>query len=84
MPELSCREFIGFLDDYLDDTLEVEARARFEGHLGECPYCVDYLKTYRDTIRLARLACREDGSLPPPADVPEDLVQAILKSREPG
>ena len=81
MTKLTCREFIQFLDDYVDNTQPAEVRAEFERHLETCPYCVDYLRTYRDTIALARGACAEDPSVPPPADVPEELIQIIIKSR---
>ena len=81
MAELTCQELIDFLDDYVEGRLEAELRARFEVHLERCPYCVDYLKTYRDTISFARGACADNSSLPAPPDVPEELIQAILKSR---
>ena len=81
MPELTCREFIDFLDDYVEGKQGADVRAKFERHLEDCPHCVDYLKTYRDTISLARDVCSADPSLPPPDDVPEELIQAILNSR---
>ena len=83
MPELTCREFIDFLDDYVDGQLAADVRSKFERHLKDCPYCVDYLKTYRGTISLAREACLADPSLPAPDNVPEELIQAILDSRSP-
>ncbi len=83
MSELTCREFIDFLDDYVEGRQAADVRARFERHLEDCPYCVDYLETYRDTISLARDACSADPSLPAPEDVPEKLIQAILDSRPP-
>ncbi len=84
MPDLSCREFIQFLDDYVDDTQPAEVRAEFERHLKACPDCVDYLKTYRDTISLARGACAADPSAPPPDNIPDELIEIILKSRSDG
>ena len=83
MPELTCREFVDFLDDYVEGKQAVEVRATFDRHLQDCPYCVDYLTTYKDTISLARDACFANSSLPVPPDVPEELIQAILNSREP-
>ena len=42
--------------------------------------CQAYLDTYTETIRLGRLACRDaEASLP--ADVPEQLVEAVLAAR---
>ena len=81
MPELTCREFIDFLDDYVENRQKDNVRDTFERHMEACPDCVDYLKTYRETILLARSACAADPSLPTPADAPEELIQAILNSR---
>ncbi|MCA9510281.1 MAG: zf-HC2 domain-containing protein [Myxococcota bacterium] len=75
---MNCREFVDFLMAYLDEELEPVARDVFEGHMGACPSCKDYLDTYADTIRLGRLACADDGV---PCDAPEELVAAILAAR---
>jgi anti-sigma factor RsiW len=77
---LSCKEFIDFLDDYLGGDQPAEVRAEFERHLAICPYCVDYLRTYESTVRLAG-ALRSPDNAGPPADAPEELIQAILASR---
>jgi anti-sigma factor RsiW len=78
-PLLTCRELIDFLAAYLDDELASAARADFEAHLSLCPHCVDYLASYRETIRLGKQACEPDVELP--ADVPRELVDAILAAR---
>jgi len=77
---LTCREFADFIADYLEDDLAPVIRQAFEEHLGICPSCVAYLTSYSDTIRLAGL-CADDRE-GPPADAPEDLVQAILAARK--
>ncbi len=79
MKGLTCRELIGFLDDYVAGTQDPAVRAAFEGHLGMCKDCRDYLGSYRETIRLSRWAC--GCTDPVPADVPPGLVEAILKAR---
>ena len=49
--------------------------------LDGCPGCLNYLATYRETVRMGRCLCDEpDG--PVPDDVPEDLVRAILAARQ--
>jgi len=78
---LTCREFVEFLDEYLDGALMPERAAAFDDHLAACPSCVAYMKTYAATIELAREAFAADE--PVPGDVPEDLVRAILAAREP-
>jgi anti-sigma factor RsiW len=37
---MNCREFNGFLHEYLFGNLPAEERAEFDKHLAECPSCV--------------------------------------------
>ena len=78
---MNCREFTEFLHEYLFGTLPAEERAEFDIHLGECPWCVDYLDSYRKTIELEKTAFSVSAEDPPPADAPEELIQAILAAR---
>jgi anti-sigma factor RsiW len=79
---MNCREFTEFLDDYLFGNLPAEERAVFEMHLAECPWCVAYLDGYQKTIQLERAAFAAEA--PPPADAPQELIQAILSARAGG
>jgi predicted anti-sigma-YlaC factor YlaD len=78
---MTCRELADFLDDYLDGALAADVRGRFETHLTECRDCLVYLRGYRDTVRLLRDVGGDDDA-EPPADVPADLVRAILAARK--
>jgi anti-sigma factor RsiW len=78
---MTCREFIEFLMEYRAGELSPERQSIFDAHLAECPWCVAYLKTYEQTIRLGRLPYAEPEA-PVPATVPEELVQAILAARK--
>ena len=74
---MTCREFIEFLMEYLLGEVD---REKFDAHLAVCPACVNYLKTYQETVRVSKAALIEpDGSLP--AAPPEELIQAILTAR---
>ena len=77
---MTCRELVEFLMSYMDEELAADQREVFEAHLTVCPPCKDYLETYRDTIRIGRVACREEDDAVP-EDVPEALVRAILAAR---
>jgi anti-sigma factor RsiW len=77
---MTCRDFIEFLMDYVAGELSAEERALFDAHLAICPPCVAYLKTYRATIQMGQAALAASEG-PVPADVPEELVQAILAAR---
>lgn len=77
--QLTCRELIDFLDDYVADALPDPQRALFDDHLGRCAACVRYLHGYEGTLRAVAIAHAADSA--PPADVPAELVSAILAAR---
>jgi anti-sigma factor RsiW len=76
---MSCRELIEFLAAYLDGELARDERARFDAHLAVCPYCRDYLESYRETVHLGKRAFEAGDAVP--EDVPAELVDAILAAR---
>ena len=78
---MTCRELNDFLADYLDGALAGAQHEAFEAHLGLCPDCVRYLRDYREVIRLGGLCGTEEA---PPADVPEELIRAVLAARAAG
>jgi anti-sigma factor RsiW len=80
---LTCREFDEFIVDYLDGRLSRRQRAVFEMHIRLCGACRAYLKAYQRSIRLGQ-AVFAQADEPLPAEVPEDLVRAILQSRQSG
>lgn len=75
---LTCQELINFLTDYLDGQLPLSQRLAFELHLSLCHDCRSYLHNFKTTIAAAKQST--DGT----AEIPEDLVKAILKSRPAG
>jgi anti-sigma factor RsiW len=77
---MTCRELVEFLSAYLAGELAREERGRFEEHLAVCPECARYLRSYEETIALARGAFAHPDD-PVPADVPEELVRAVLAAR---
>jgi anti-sigma factor RsiW len=76
----TCREFVEFLYAYLDGELPPEQARDFKAHLDLCPPCAHYLESYKCASELPR-RCAELERQGPPADMPEDLVRAILKAR---
>ena len=71
--EMTCRELVDVITDYLEGALPEADRARVEQHLGECPYCVSYLDQMRATI--VTLGELREESLPAP--VRDDLMAAF-------
>jgi anti-sigma factor RsiW len=75
---VTCREFADVVMSYLDGELDPTQRRLFEDHLADCADCVRFLREYRATVRASQSACADEL----PADVPADLVKAILEARQ--
>jgi anti-sigma factor RsiW len=75
---VTCRDFADVLLDYVEAELPRETRWRFEEHMAICPDCAQYLQHYTDTITAGRRALADDL----PAEVPDELVSAILQARD--
>jgi len=78
---VTCREFTDFMGDYLSGELPPGNRSAFEQHLQLCPNCQKYLAGYQETVKLGKHAFDGDDSRVP-ADVPEELVKAILDAQK--
>ncbi|HET6373634.1 MAG TPA: zf-HC2 domain-containing protein [Candidatus Polarisedimenticolia bacterium] len=78
---INCHDFVAFLMEYLEGELAPEQAEYFEAHLSICAACVNYLRTYRETIRLGKFAFTDPAADVPP-EVPAELVQAILEARK--
>ncbi len=49
-PELTCRELVELVTDYLEGTLADAERERFDRHVGACDGCANHLDQMRVTI----------------------------------
>ena len=49
---MNCKDAIGVLADFLEQSLSPEVLAELEGHLDDCAPCRAYLETYRKTVEL--------------------------------
>jgi anti-sigma factor RsiW len=78
---VNCRECFEFILRYLDGELPPDEHASFELHMSRCPPCRRYLDQYNQTVQAGKAACSGlDRDVP--ADVPEELIRAILESRK--
>jgi hypothetical protein len=50
--ELTCRELVEIVTDYLEETMSAQDRTRFELHLVYCRGCDSYVEQMRETLRL--------------------------------
>ncbi|MEK6271145.1 MAG: zf-HC2 domain-containing protein [Actinomycetota bacterium] len=71
--ETTCAELVESITDYLEATMQEAERRRFEAHLDECLYCVNYLEQTRQTI--AALGELSEESITP--DAREGLLEAF-------
>lgn len=78
---ITCRDFVEFLWAYVSGELPSDQRFEFEAHLAICPHCIHYLDSYSKTVGLEKTAF-ENLDEPVPADMPDELVSAILAARE--
>ena len=51
--QLSCRELVELVTDYLEGALPAPERTRFDDHIAGCEHCTAYLEQMRTTIELA-------------------------------
>ena len=70
VPELTCKEVVELVTDYLEDELPSAERARLDAHLQDCGPCRSYLHQMRTTIDLV-------GSLTP-SDVDLAMERELL------
>ena len=56
--ELTCRELVTLVTEYVEDALPPSARERFERHLDGCRGCRNHLDQVQTTVRIVgRLEC---------------------------
>ena len=57
--ELTCKEFVGLVTQYIEQTLLPEIQALLERHLLDCPGCAAYLEQIQKTMRVLREQAKE-------------------------
>ena len=48
---MDCNELVELVTAYLDGSLDLDTRARFDMHLLDCDGCENYLQQFRETVR---------------------------------
>jgi anti-sigma factor RsiW len=57
--ELTCKELVELVTDYLGGTLSDRDRDRFDAHIAGCDGCTNYLFQIREMIRLTGMLTEE-------------------------
>ena len=66
---LRCRDVGQLLYEYVEQRLEPSVGQQLEQHLADCPGCLAFINTYKQTMRLSSdLRCR---------DIPPELQQKL-------
>ena len=60
--EITCRELVEIVTDYLEGRMPAERRLLFEEHVAFCSWCQTYLDQMRETIRLTGMLTEDDLS----------------------
>jgi predicted anti-sigma-YlaC factor YlaD len=71
--DMTCKEVVEIVSDYLEDALSGHDRARFEAHLAGCAGCTAYVEQMREIIRLTGMVTEQQV----PAEHRERLRQAF-------
>jgi anti-sigma factor RsiW len=48
---MDCNELVELVTAYLDGSLDLDTRSRFDMHLLDCDGCENYLQQFRETVR---------------------------------
>jgi anti-sigma factor RsiW len=71
---LTCKDFLKELSEYLDESVDAEARAKLEQHITECPNCWVITDTTKRTVRIYK------GMEPYP--IPKDVEARLMAALE--
>jgi anti-sigma factor RsiW len=63
MTELTCKELVELITEYLEGNMSQDEKLRFESHLATCSGCTNYLEQMRKTILITG-KLREESLLP--------------------
>jgi anti-sigma factor RsiW len=67
--ELTCKELVELVTEYLEGAMTAATRAAFEEHLAACEGCTNYLEQMRRTIELTGTLSEESISHSTRADL---------------
>jgi predicted anti-sigma-YlaC factor YlaD len=60
--EITCKELVEVVTDYLEGRMHPDRRLLFEEHVAFCAWCQTYLDQMRETIRITGTLTEDDLS----------------------
>ena len=76
---INCDDVMQLLTEYVDGELEADTQRQLESHFGDCPSCVNFLKSFKMTVEMTGSFHCED--------IPEEVSKRLhdfLQERLPG
>lgn len=71
---LTCKQFLQELNEFLDETADLELRARLHAHVSECPNCFVIFDTTRKTLSVYKgLEAQQ---------IPDDVHSRLMRALE--
>lgn len=70
-----CCDIERLLFEYVQGTLDPDLKRRLDDHFRDCPPCIEFLRTYRQTIDLTKKFCCNKVEIP--SDVRTKLKEFI-------
>ena len=67
--EISCKQLVDLVADYLEESIPDEARVQFEQHLSECGYCTAYVQQLQVTVTLTKKLGEDELDKPAPKEL---------------
>ncbi len=74
MIQITCRQMVEVLQDYVSGELSVEHAQHVQIHLQACPPCVAFVESYKVTISISQKL--------PQQPIPDSLQQRLAKAME--
>jgi len=75
---LTCKQFLGELNDFLDESVSEEMKAEWQRHVSACPNCFVIVDTTKKTLQVFKGS--EVKEIPP--DVEARLMRALERRME--
>jgi anti-sigma factor RsiW len=79
LQELTCKQVVELVNDYVGGAMSTSDRERFERHLAECDGCTIYVQQMKTTIELSGRLGEESLT----DDVKRDLLEAFRRWKKP-
>ena len=76
--ELTCKQVVELVTDYLENVLLPEMRKRLEEHVVDCPGCANYIEQVRLTVSMLHQLAQE----PIFPETKQELLEAFRNLRQ--